>query len=143
MMSAAVMVAAAAVIPTGMAFPMIVAMVIALNVRVIQKLTADQGFHSRIRTAGNAAEQLYTGCCQRHLGTTADAAADQHIRFQRRQYASQSAVTAAVGIHNLCRQNLTILNIIDLELLGMTKVLKDISVFVSNRDSHNIISFRQ
>ena len=39
-------------------------------------------------------------CCQSHLGTAADAAADQHICLDQLQQPCQSAVAAAAGVHN-------------------------------------------
>lgn len=137
MVSAAVVTAAAAMVTAGVSFAMmIVVMMVAPYVGIISQLTLEQGFNSGIGTAGYATKKLHTGSCQRHLGAAADSAADQHIGFQGSQNTRQSTVAAAVGIHDLRGQDLAVLNIVDLELLGVTKVLKDISIFISDCDSH-------
>ena len=50
-------------------------------------------------------------------------------------------MTAAVGINDLFTDDLSILYIIELELCRMSEVLENLSVLVSNRDSHCIASF--
>ena len=47
----------------------------------------------------------------------------------------------AVGIYKICFNELDVLNIVQFELLGVTEMLKDVSVFVSYGDSHKICSF--
>ena len=119
-----------------------VAKAIAADVGIVGQLSGEECFHSRICRAGNAAEELNTGCSEGHLGTAADAAANQRVRIQCRQNTSQSAVAAAHGVHHFGSDDLTVHHIIDLKLLGMTEVLENVSVFISNCDSHIIISFR-
>ena len=124
----------------AVAFLMMVAVMIALNIGVEIQLSFQEGPDSGIRIAGHAAVQLDSGRCQRHLGTAADAAADQNFCLQSSQETGQSAMAAAVGVHHLGRNNSTILYIIDLKLLGVTKVLKDLSVRISNCNSHILSS---
>ena len=50
-------------------------------------------------------------------------------------------MAAAVCADNLFCDYFSILNIVNLELFGMTEVLEDLSVFVSDCDSHYIASF--
>ena len=50
--------------------------------------------------------------------------------------ACKRAVTAAVGIDDLGIHDRVILDVVDLELLGMAEVLENLSVFVSNCNSH-------
>ena len=51
-------------------------------------------------------------------------------------------MSAAASIHNLRRNDFSIFHIVDFKLFGVTEVLKDFSVFISDCNSHNIISFR-
>ena len=135
-------VTSAAVIAAGMAFPMMMVVMIALYIRVELQIAGYKSFHSGICIAGYTAEQPDPGCGQRHLGTAANAAADQHICIQGGEHTGQSAVAAAVGVHHLRCNDLTVLDIINLKLLGVTEVLEDHTVFISDCDSHNIFSFR-
>ena len=48
------------------------------------------------------------------------------------------AVTASVRVRNLGRNDLTVLYCVDLKLLGVSEVLKDLSVFISYCNFHNI-----
>ena len=50
-------------------------------------------------------------------------------------------MAAAVRVHNLLTDNLSVLSVVKLELFGMTKMLKDLSVFVRDRDPHCYTSF--
>ena len=94
--TATAMVAAIVIFPMVMMFTMM----IALYIGIIDQIAIYQCFHCSIRIAGYAAIELNTSCCQSHLRTTANTAADQYICTEGCQYACQSTVTAAVGIHN-------------------------------------------
>ena len=50
-------------------------------------------------------------------------------------------MAAAVGGNYLLRYNSSTLHVIELELLRMTKMLKNLSVFIGYRDSHIFGSF--
>ena len=75
--TAAVMIAAAAVIAAGVAFAMV--MVITLDVGVKGEVSSQEVRNRCIRITGHTAVKLNAGLCQGHLGTAADAATDQHI----------------------------------------------------------------
>ena len=135
-------VTSAAMISAGMAFTvMILSMMAALDIGIECQLPVHQRLCRGIRTAGDTAVEPDACCRQSHLCTAADTATNQRIRIQCRQNACQCTVAAAVGIHNLGRDDLSILNIINLELLGMAKVLENHTVFIRNCNSHTIISF--
>ena len=53
----------------------------------------------------------------------------------------QRAVTAAVGGHDLLRDDHAVLHVVELELLRVAEMLKDLSVFVRHCDSHIVCSF--
>ena len=95
-------VAAAAVTAAGMTLTVVViAMVVALNIGIVQQIACNQRLHGCICTAGNTTEELDAGCSQCHLSTAADTAANQNICLNGRQNTCQSTVTAAVGVHYL------------------------------------------
>ena len=144
MMTAAAVTATTAMAAAGMTFAMVmvVTVVIALDVGIVYKLTGDQGIYGFVCVAGNTAEQTDAGCCQCHLGTAADTAADQNIRVQGSQNTCQSAVAAAAGIHDLGAEDLALLHIIHLKLAGMAEMLENFAILIGNCNSHNRFSFR-
>ena len=72
------MVAAAAVVAAGVAFAVVMIVVIAADIGVECQLTGQQRFHCTVGAAGYTAVELNTGGCQSHLSAAADAAADQN-----------------------------------------------------------------
>ena len=136
-MTATVVVAAAAVVTAGVIFSVMVVMVAALDIGIIAKISGQEVCNRCIRITANTAVKLDTGLLESHPGTAADAAADQHIRIQAGQQTCQSTVTAAVGVYHFGRYNGTVFHVVYLELLGVTEVLEDQTVSVSNCDSHD------
>ena len=122
----------APVITAYMAFSMMMVMMIAPHIGVIVQLAFNVSRNCRIRIAGNSAVQLNSGCRQCHLRTAANAAADQHICVQCRKNTGQCTVPAAVGVNNLRSNNRAVFNIIDLKLFGMTEVLVNFFIRISN-----------
>lgn len=136
-------VAAAAMTAAVVAFiMMMLSVMVALNIGIIQQIAGNQGSHSCISAAGNTAVQLNACCCQSHLSTAADTAADENICVESSQHTGQGTVTAAVGIHNLRGYYLTVLDIIDFKFLGMAEMLENHTIFISDCNSHCGISFR-
>ena len=129
-------IAAAVLTATAIMMVMVLSVVVALYMGIEIQLSCQECFHSRVRIAGNTAIQLNVSRCQGHLGAAANTTADQNLRVQRVQNTCQRAVAAAVGIHHLGRNDLALSHIIDFELLGVAKVLEDLTVFISYRDSH-------
>ena len=138
--TAAVVVIAATMLAAGVIVFMV--MVIAAGVGIIGQGAIDQRQSRRIRITLHAAVQLDTGLSQRHLSTAADAAANEHIYLQAAEQARQRAVTAAIGGNQHLVGNLTVLHLIELELLGVTKVLENLSVLIGDGNDHGSFSFR-
>ncbi len=69
-------------------------------------------------------------------GTAAKAAADQDIDRVVRQKSRKGTVANAVGPDHLTGDDLSVLDIIDLEILGPSEVLEDVSVLISSCNSH-------
>ena len=136
------MLAAAAVAAAGVTFfVVVIAVMAALYAGIESKISGKKCFHSVVRIAGHTAVQLDTCRAECRLRTAADAAADQDFSVQHAQHAGQRAVAAAVGADDLGGNDLSVLNIIDLEKFGMTKMLEDHTVVVCNRDFHIDFSF--
>ena len=129
------------VMPALVAFPVVMAVVVAFGIGIILQRTLCQSLRGRIGRTGDPAVKLDARFSKCILCAHADAAADQRIHLRCFQETGQRAVTAAVGGHDLLRDDFTILHVIELELLRMTKMLKNLSVFVSYCDSHRIRSF--
>ena len=131
----------AAVIAAGMAFTVVMVMMVAADIGVECQRAFHKSGNCRVSAAGHTAVELDTCGCQSHLGTAADAAADQNVGLQSGQDTGQSAVAAAIGVNDLGGYDLAILDVIDLKLLGVAEMLEDLTVFISNCDFHNCDSF--
>lgn len=120
---------------------MMLLMVSAHNVGIKVKRSSKQSLNGLVRLTGDASVQLNVSGLQSSAGTAADSAADQDIDLQCGENTGQCSVSAAVGVYYLRGEDFAVLNIIKLKLLGMTEVLKNFSVFISNCDSHYMNSF--
>ena len=124
----------AAVVAAGVAFTVMVA----ADVGIVIQVACQECLHSIVSIAGNAAVELDACLSQSHLSAAADAAADQDVNAAAKEEASQGAVAAAVGVHDLGGDDGAVFHIVDLKLLGVTEVLEDQLVCVSNCNLHGI-----
>ena len=129
-----------AVVAAGVA-TLAVVVVIAMYIRVIGQGAVQKGLHSGIGIAADTAEQTDTGLGQCHLGTTADAAANQGVNAVLHQKAGQCTVTAAVGANNLCVQDAAVTDFVNFELLCVAEMLKNLAVLIGNCNFHGESSF--
>ena len=143
---------AVAVVVTAMVVPMFVVMtaipvfmvmvvVIAMGVRVVSKRSLRERLCRLVRASLHAGVELDADVGQRHLRAHADAAANQRVDLGRLQESRQRAVPASVGINDLLSRDFSVFYIVQLELFRMSEVLKNLSVVISNRDSHCHASF--
>lgn len=109
---------------------------IAVHIRVVCKRAGQISRHRFIRRTGYASAETDSGFSQSRLGPAADASADQHLCPGLRQKAGQRAMPLAVRADNLCVYDFSVLDIVELKLLRMSKMLKNCSVFISYRNSH-------
>ena len=130
--------AATAVRTAGM--PLAVTVMAAPRSGIKAQLSCQKRRNRIVRITGDTAIKPNTGVGQGHLGTAADAAADQGIHSQGRKKTGQSAVAAAIGIHYPGRNHLPICDLIELELRGVAKVLEYLTSGVSNCNDHIITS---
>ena len=124
-----------------MPLAVMVVMVITSGIGIILQRALGQRLCCGVRGAGHAAVEPDARLSQRALRAHADAAADQGIRLSGFQESGQGAVPAAVCGDDLLGNDPAVLNVVKLELFGVTEMLEDLSVFVSDCDSHSICSF--
>ena len=135
-----IIVAAAAVGAADMAFAVVV--VIAADIGVIAEHTEDEALNCTVCIAAYTAVKLDAGLSQCILCARADAAADEDIYAEGSQQTCQCAVTAAVGVNNFGRKNLFALYFVELELLGVAKMLEYAAVFIGYCNFHGSISLK-
>ena len=126
----------------AMSFMMMLSMMAAYRIRIVIQSSRQELLHFLVRIAGTPRIQINPGLGKRCSGAAADTAANQHIHSAAQQKSRKSAVSLAVGIHDLRRHNLTILYMIHFKLLRMPKMLEHLSVFIRYCNFHlNILSF--
>ena len=128
-----------AMIVAAIAFMMLV--MIAAGVRIIFQASFCQGFRRHVSVTVHPGIQPDTCVRQRHLSAHANAAAYQRVCLGSLQETGQRSMTAAVGIYDLLPDDFAILHIIELELLRVSEMLEDLSVFIGDCDSHGFASF--
>ena len=111
----------------------VLCVMIASGVRVVGKLIGNQHIDRRVRISLNARVQANARLTKRFLCSAADSAANQNLNLVDRKQRCKRAVAAAVRFQNLALYDFSVFGVIDLELLGVSEVLKDFSVIISNR----------
>ena len=114
---------------------MIVVMMIAVGGAILREHAGDQLGNGFVRGTGDAGVELDVRVIQRDLRAHADAAADQRVNAQFFEQTSQRAVAAA-GDGDDRAAHFAVVDLVDLELLGVAKVLEDLAVFVGDCDFH-------
>ena len=111
---------AAAVVTAGVtSLAVLMVMVVTVNVGIVAQTSVEQ-------------------CAHRRVSVPADTAVELDARIGE---CCQCAVTTAVGVNDFRMSDFAVHSFIKLELLGVTEVLKDLTVFIGNCNFHNGISF--
>ena len=116
-------------------------MMITVSVRIILKCSCRKSFCRIIRRSLNTSIKFNSRVRQCHLSTHSNTATDQSVHFGCLKETGQRPMSASVCVYNLFSYDLAILCIIQFELLGMSEMLKDLSVFISDCNSHCVCSF--
>ena len=133
---------AAAVVTAGVtSFAVLMVMVDTVNIGIVAQISAEQCAYCCVSVPTDTAVELDARFGQSCLGTAADAPANQSVHAVLHQEACQCAVTAAVGVNDFRMSDFAVHSFIKLELLGVTEMLKDLTVFIGNCNFHNGISF--
>ena len=131
----------AAVTTAGVSFfAVIVIVMIASDLGVEVQFICKQSIYRLVARAADTAEKLNARTLKSHLSTAANPAADQYRYVLLREKSHKCTVTVSVRIHYLGRNDLTVLYRVDLKLLGMSEVLKDLSVIISYCNFYKFIS---
>ena len=104
--------------------------------RIIAQRAVQQRHHRRIRISEYASKQADASLGQRLLGSRSNPAANQGIHTLLLQEARQSPVARAGRICELRFRNTIILDMENLELSGMSKMLKNSAVLIGYCDNH-------
>lgn len=107
------------------------------NIRIKAQRTGQQRIHRRIRIAEHPSKQADTGLGQRLFGSRSNPAANQRIDALLLQKARQSPVPRAGRVCELRFRNTIILDMENLELPGMSKVLKNCAILIRYCDNHS------
>ena len=133
---------AAAVVTAGVtSFAVLMVMVVTVNIGIVAQISAEQCVHRCVSVPADTAVELDTRLGQSCLRTAADASANQSVHAVLHQEACQCAVTAAVGVNDFRMDDFAVRSFINLELLGVAEMLKDLTVFIGNCNFNNGISF--
>ena len=117
----------------------LVVVVVALDVRVIAEIVRKIRLDRCVASSADTTVEFDTRIGKCHLRTTADTSADENISTDDRQKSHKCSVSLTVGVDYFRGYDCIILNFIDLELLRVAEMLKDLSVFVSNCYFHAFI----
>ena len=118
----------------------ILMVVAALNIGIKAQITCQEVCDRCVSIAAAATVKLNTCLSQGHLCAATDAATDQHICIQCAQNTGQGTVTAATGVDHFGCHNGAVLHFVNLELLGVTEMLEDLTVSISNCNSHDLFT---
>ena len=130
----------AAVTTAGVSFfTMFVVVVIASNLGIEVQLIRKQCVNRIVARTADTAVKLDACLRKSHLCATADTSADENVSADDCQKSRKCSVSLSVGIDYFKGYDRIILNLINLELLRVTEMLKDLSVFVSNCYFHAFI----
>ena len=138
-MTAAVVRAATVVATAVSTVAVLVIVVVALDVGVIAEIVCKKRLDRCIARTADTAVELDACLRKSHLCATADTSADQYRYILLCEKSRKRTVTATVRIHDRCGNDLAVLYCVDLKLLGVSEMLKDLSVFVSNCNFHIFI----
>ena len=124
---------AAAVVSTGM---IAVIVVVAAYIGIEVERAAEERIHGAVCVAAYPTVQADSCFGQSDLCAAADAAANQRVHAVSGQKTGQRAVAAAIGGHNFTLADLSIRHVIQLELLCVSKMLENLTIFVGDSNFH-------
>ena len=146
--AAAALVALAVVVATAAAtlVDMLVTLVVAMAVAIaggtldLLDLAGEERLDECVAVARATGIDGDPSLVQRVDGTATDAAADERVDAALRQDTREGTVPGTVGAHDLRGDDLALLHVIDIELLGLAKLLEDVAVIVRDRNPHDALS---
>ena len=138
---AALVLAATTVFTTSVILAVMMVMVVTFGIGIISKVPCNKALYRFVCISVDTAIKLNACLCKCHLSTSANAAADQHIYIELGKKASECAMSASIGVDDLCRKDFIPVYSINLKLLRVAEMLKNFTIALSYCDFHLIISF--
>ena len=105
----------------------------------LRDLTRKEGIHDIVAVARRTGIDIDAGLSEGVNSPAADATADKHVDAACCKHAGKSAMTNTIRAYYLRGYNLTVFDVVDLELLCSTKVLENLTIFVGYRDPHTVL----
>lgn len=139
---AALVLAATTVFTTSVILAVMMVMVVTFGIGIISKVPCNKALYRFVCISVDTAIERNACLGKCHLCATSNAAADQHIDIELGKKARKCAVSASVGVDDLCRKNSIPVYGINLELLRVAEMLKNFTIAISYCDFHLMISFR-
>ena len=139
---AAVVLLATAVFTASVILAVMMVMVVTFGIGIISKVPCNKALYRFVCISVDTAIELNACLGKCHLCAAANAAADQHICIELGKKPCECAMSASVGIDDLCRKNSIPVYGINLELLRVAEMLKNFTIAISYCDFHLMISFR-
>ena len=124
----------------AMAFTVAVAMMVAVNSRIISQFACQESIYGFISTALNTAVQGNACLGQSILGTAANATANQSADVLFLQESRQSTMANTIAGENMGFLNLIVLNGVNLELFRMAEMLENLAVVIGNCKFHRAVA---
>ena len=106
------------------------------SIRIKSKRTIQQRLYLCVRVSADTRIQFNSSLRQRISCASADSSADQDRDTLLLQKTNQRTMTGSIGIDHLGANNLLILHFIYLKLFCVSKMLKHLSIFISNSNFH-------
>jgi hypothetical protein len=122
------------------ALAVLVVVVIASDLGIEIQLIGKECAYRLITGAADTAKQLDAGTRKSHLCAASDTAADKYRYVLLREKSRQRTVTATARADHLGGYYRSVFHRIDFKLLGVSEMLKDLSVFISYCNFHYVIS---
>jgi len=116
-----------------------VAMVITLYVGIVVKSALKISKNCFVCRTGYSTSKLNISVCKSHLCSAANTAANKEINSQICKHTCKSAMTMSLGANDFAAQNFTVIGVVNFKLLGMSKVLENLTVFVGYCNFHKFL----
>ena len=134
--AACVLTAGVTFLMTTVVITMVLAMVAALYVGIVFQAVFKKGSYRSISLTADAAEQTNSGFGQSNLCSPAYTAADEYIYTEIFKKTCKCAMTASGCIFYTGGLDNPVIYMIDLKVFAMTKMLINLTIFISDCNFH-------
>src|SRR5699024_6521455 len=110
------------------------------SIRIIIQTAFQECFNLCVCISAGSRIKTDSGLSQSISGASADSSADQYFCSHILQKSCQGTMSLSIGIHDLRGNNFPLFCFIDLKMLRMTEMLKNLSLVISYRYFHFVSS---